>query len=136
MRTRYGGGAPIASHFRTSSSRCARVRKRPASYVNRRYLRTYTSETRSRPHQFMRRRRIQRRNVMASVGATKQNGHTYKRIESPVGRLTLVASDRGLAAILWEHERPGRVRLNMVDEDGAHPMLVDAERQLEEYFEG
>jgi len=73
---------------------------------------------------------------MASVGATKQNGHTYKRIQSPVGRLTLVASDLGLAAILWEHERPGRVRLNMVDEDSAHPMLVEAERQLEEYFEG
>lgn len=74
--------------------------------------------------------------VMVGTKATKQNGHIYKRIQSPVGRLTLVASDRGLAAILWEHERPGRVRLNMVDEDSAHPMLVEAERQLEEYFEG
>jgi len=73
---------------------------------------------------------------MARVEAVKQIGHSYKRIQSPVGRLTLVATDRGLSAVLWERERPGRVRLTLVDENSAHPMLVEAERQLEEYFEG
>lgn len=60
----------------------------------------------------------------------------YKTMESPVGRLTLVASDHGLAAILWEHDNPRRVPLNIVAEDRRHPILVETERQLEEYFAG
>ena len=32
-------------------------------------------------------------------------------IPSPVGELTLVASDAGLVAILWENDDPDRVRL-------------------------
>ena len=36
---------------------------------------------------------------------------------SPVGRLTLVATDDGLAAILWENDSPGRVRLNIEAEE-------------------
>ena len=60
----------------------------------------------------------------------------YKVIDSPVGRLTLVATDDGLAAILWENDRPGRVRLNLAAEDDAHPVLVEAGRQLAEYFAG
>lgn len=55
---------------------------------------------------------------------------------SPVGSLTLVGSDAGLAAVLWEQERPGRVRLEVVGEDPAHPVLAKAERQLGEYFAG
>lgn len=62
--------------------------------------------------------------------------HVYKRVRSPVGRLTLVATDRGLAAILWEDDRPGRVRLNLQAEEPDHPVLVEAERQLEQYFAG
>ncbi|HEY7185589.1 MAG TPA: methylated-DNA--[protein]-cysteine S-methyltransferase [Vicinamibacterales bacterium] len=62
--------------------------------------------------------------------------HVFKRVASPVGTLTLVATDNGLAAILWEHERPNRVRLDIEAEDRRHPVLVDAERQLAEYFAG
>ena len=57
-------------------------------------------------------------------------------MDSPVGRLTLVATDDGLAAILWENDRPRRVRLNIEAEDDGHPVLVETERQLEEYFAG
>ncbi len=60
----------------------------------------------------------------------------YKTMDSPVGRLTLVATDDGLAAILWENDRPGRVKLNIEAEDAGHPVLIEAERQLEEYFSG
>jgi len=60
----------------------------------------------------------------------------YKQMASPVGRLTLVATDNGLAAILWENDRPGRVRLNVEAEEADHPVLIEAERQLEEYFAG
>jgi O-6-methylguanine DNA methyltransferase len=62
--------------------------------------------------------------------------HVYKRMQSPVGTLTLVATDRGLAAILWENDRPRRVRLNLEAEQASHPVLVEAERQLTEYFAG
>jgi methylated-DNA-[protein]-cysteine S-methyltransferase len=61
--------------------------------------------------------------------------HFYKTIESPVGALKLVASDKG-AAILWEHDDPKRVRLGELVEDPVHPILVQAEQQLGEYFAG
>ena len=57
-------------------------------------------------------------------------------MQSPVGRLTLVATGEGLAAILWENDRPRRVRLNIEAEQEDHPVLVETERQLEEYFAG
>jgi len=60
--------------------------------------------------------------------------HSYKIIASPVGALKLVASDRGLTAILWEGEDPKRVRLGMLVEDAEHPVLLETERQLAEYF--
>jgi len=57
-------------------------------------------------------------------------------IDSPVGPLTLVATDRGLSAILWKNDRKGRVRVTIDAEDHAHPVLVRAERQLTAYFAG
>ena len=60
----------------------------------------------------------------------------YKWVDSPVGRLKLVATDDGLAGILWESERPGRVRLSAPVEEPSHTVLVEAERQLREYFHG
>jgi methylated-DNA-[protein]-cysteine S-methyltransferase len=71
---------------------------------------------------------------MDKVDPTTQKRHVYKRIPSPVGTLTLVAIDDGLAAILWEADRPRRVRLNLDDEESGHPLLVETERQLGEYF--
>jgi methylated-DNA-[protein]-cysteine S-methyltransferase len=57
-------------------------------------------------------------------------------MDSPVGKLTLVASSEGLAAILWENDRPDRVRLSIGAQDESHPVLVETERQLGEYFGG
>lgn len=62
--------------------------------------------------------------------------HMFKTIWSPVGELTLVADAEGLAAILWENDRPGRVPLGPLREDASHPVLVETERQLGEYFAG
>jgi methylated-DNA-[protein]-cysteine S-methyltransferase len=73
---------------------------------------------------------------MVRMERTTRKRHLCKRVSTPVGRLTLVATDEGLAAILWEHDRPGRVRLNIVGEDDSHPVLVETTRQLEEYFAG
>jgi methylated-DNA-[protein]-cysteine S-methyltransferase len=62
--------------------------------------------------------------------------HFYKLMRSPVGGLKLVASDAGLAAILWEKDKPRRVRLDNLVEDDSHPVLLETERQLGEYFAG
>lgn len=59
-----------------------------------------------------------------------------KTMASPVGDLTLAAGDEGLVAILWENDRPGRVVLGETAEASDHPVLVEAERQLGEYFVG
>jgi methylated-DNA-[protein]-cysteine S-methyltransferase len=71
---------------------------------------------------------------MVKANRTTQKRHVYKRVQSPVGRLTLVATDDGLAAILWQNDRPQRVRLNIEAEENGHPVLVETERQLAEYF--
>ncbi len=60
----------------------------------------------------------------------------YKMIESPLGQLKLVASDKGLVAILWENDNPLRVRLSELVANDQHPVLIEAERQLGEYFTG
>jgi len=60
----------------------------------------------------------------------------YKTMRSPVGLLKLVADDNGLAAILWENDDPTRVRLGALEENKNHPTLLEAERQLRDYFTG
>lgn len=61
---------------------------------------------------------------------------SYKYISSPVGRLTLIASDKGLSAVLWENEDPQRVRIRTEEEDNNNVILIETERQLKEYFDG
>jgi methylated-DNA-[protein]-cysteine S-methyltransferase len=57
-------------------------------------------------------------------------------MESPVGKLKLVASGEHLAAILWENDKPNRVRLEESMHADDWPILLEAERQLNEYFAG
>lgn len=60
--------------------------------------------------------------------------YVYKRISSPVGELTLVACDKGLAAVLWENDRKNRVRLPPLSANPQNPILKKTEKQLKEYF--
>lgn len=62
--------------------------------------------------------------------------YCYKMMPSPVGELKLVASQRGLAAVLWENEDPWRVRLLAPQEEPQHEVLLETEKQLREYFAG
>jgi hypothetical protein len=41
-----------------------------------------------------------------------------------------------LAAILWENDDPKRVRLSPPVEDTNNPVLLETERQLDDYFAG
>ena len=60
----------------------------------------------------------------------------FKWIRAPFGRLKLVGSDEGLAAILWDNDKPRRVPLGPATEDPRHALLAEMERQLAEYFAG
>jgi len=62
--------------------------------------------------------------------------YVTKTIDSPVGALKLIASKSGLAAILWPDDDAQRVRLGEAVETPQHPVLLEAERQLAEYFAG
>nr|WP_301541060.1 methylated-DNA--[protein]-cysteine S-methyltransferase [Paraburkholderia xenovorans] len=57
-------------------------------------------------------------------------------MDSPVGQLKLVANGERLAAILWQNDKPNRVRLGELIEANDRPVLIDTERQLNEYFAG
>ena len=73
---------------------------------------------------------------MSRPSGKAPKAYVYKIMKSPVGDLKLVASDKGLAAILWENDNPNRVRLDIVGEDRHHPILAETEHQLTEYFAG
>ena len=57
-------------------------------------------------------------------------------VDSPVGPLTVVASNAGLRAVLWPTDSPKRVPLGDITVRAEHPVLVEAARQLIEYFDG
>lgn len=57
-------------------------------------------------------------------------------IASPVGALTLVASDDALLAILWEDHPPDRVLIGETEARPEHPVLMATARQLSDYFAG
>lgn len=59
----------------------------------------------------------------------------FKLMKSPVGQLCLVAHEHALVAVLWENDPPQRVRLVELQEDQQHPILLKAEKQLNEYFQ-
>jgi len=62
--------------------------------------------------------------------------YVYTTMQSPVGELTLVGRGERLAAILWENDKPTRVRLGEMSPDPDSPVLRETERQLNEYFAG
>lgn len=57
-------------------------------------------------------------------------------MSSPVGQLTIIASDAGLRAVLWPSDSPKRVPLGDVEPGDKHPVLSVAVTQLGEYFDG
>lgn len=62
--------------------------------------------------------------------------YAFQTFSSPVGVLTLVASKKGLAAVLWEDDEPRRVRVEPGVPAENHSVLMEARGQLCEYFAG
>ena len=58
----------------------------------------------------------------------------YRLLLTPVGELTLIAGEQGLAAVAWENERPSRIRAHPELRVTDHPVLEQAAYQLTEYF--
>lgn len=57
-------------------------------------------------------------------------------IPSPTGDLTLIASNAGLAAILWDDDAAMQALYAPRRADPDHPVIAAAARQLDEYFAG
>jgi methylated-DNA-[protein]-cysteine S-methyltransferase len=64
--------------------------------------------------------------------------HHYKTtITSPVGELTLIATDIGLRAVLWPEDEPDRVKLPSPIADASDNAILErAVAQLKQYFAG
>ncbi|EFK57119.1 methylated-DNA--[protein]-cysteine S-methyltransferase [Sphingobacterium spiritivorum] len=58
----------------------------------------------------------------------------YKDMPSVLGVIRLVATDAGLAAILWEGEDYTRTKLSVPERNDQNPILLKTEQQLTEYF--
>ncbi|HCA06923.1 methylated-DNA--[protein]-cysteine S-methyltransferase [Chryseobacterium sp.] len=59
----------------------------------------------------------------------------YKDVPSSVGVIRVISSDTGLVAIIWEGEDYKRTKLSEPVRDDEHPLLLQAEQQLNEYFQ-
>lgn len=59
----------------------------------------------------------------------------FRRIDSPVGQLTLIASAHHLIAICW-HKVTDDTPDGVMGQEEPHPILDTTERQLGEYFAG
>lgn len=53
-----------------------------------------------------------------------------------MGRLTLAATERGLAAVVWDGDDPRRVPLGPATAQPDHPVLREAMLQLDDHFAG
>ena len=63
--------------------------------------------------------------------------HYTSEIPSPVGHLTAIATDQGLCALLWENENlAGIEKPAQMKQNPKHPILVQTQRELGEYFGG
>ena len=71
-----------------------------------------------------------------AAAGTVVETYSCTTMPSPVGFLKLVASDKALVAVLWENDDPKRVSVRALKEDDEHPVLIEARRQLEDYFAG
>lgn len=59
----------------------------------------------------------------------------YTNYDSPVGKLLLAASDKGLAGIYFEQHRHFKGSAGWQQDDG-HVVLLQVRQQLQEYFAG
>lgn len=62
--------------------------------------------------------------------------HWHTTIDSPIGPLGLVATDRGLRAVSWRGEETSVKLPADMERNPEHPILQQTTQQLNEYFDG
>lgn len=62
--------------------------------------------------------------------------HYVKVLASPIGDLVLAATETTVVALIWKLEDLERVGVDAWEEGATCALLLEAERQLEEYFRG
>ena len=66
-----------------------------------------------------------------------QDNLAYKTVTAPFGPLRLIASDKGLVALLFQDSKQfHRMDSALLAQNDNHPALLRAEKQLDEYFNG
>jgi len=66
-------------------------------------------------------------------------GTVYARTDSPVGELTLIASNSGLHALVWDNDHLSEefaAAISQLTLSFNHPVISEACQQLREYFAG
>ena len=69
------------------------------------------------------------------MNSTADIQHFSTTLDSPVGALSLVATDRALVALVWRRESHA-ASFEQAVETPSHPLLLETSRQLREYFAG
>lgn len=59
-----------------------------------------------------------------------------KIIDSPVGKLKLIGSSKGLHSISWLSDKPPKFNLPEITENNSYALFSEVEKQLNEYFQG
>jgi methylated-DNA-[protein]-cysteine S-methyltransferase len=70
------------------------------------------------------------------MNSSADSPHYRTTLDSPVGSLSLVATDSALVALVWRTTGHSRARFEDALEEPTHPMLLETSRQLREYFAG
>ena len=73
---------------------------------------------------------------MRSSARASDKDHYFRIVDSPIGPLRLVANEHSLVAVSWEDESAHRDPHPDGTEAPQHPVLAEAARQLEQYFQG
>ena len=73
--------------------------------------------------------------MQSSVRSADQDRY-YRVVDSPIGRLRLVANEDSLVAVSWEDGYTRHATPHIGTKALLHPVLVETSRQLEEYFAG
>ena len=67
---------------------------------------------------------------------TAATQHFRATVDSPVGALSLIATDDALVALVWRLQGLSRIPVEQAIENPKHPILRESMRQLREYFAG
>src|SRR5262245_65988516 len=70
------------------------------------------------------------------MNSTSPTQHFRATLDSPVGALSLVATNDALVALVWRTQSLTRVPFEEAFENPEHPLLRESTRQLREYFAG